>query len=431
MTYVALNKYVRDSGRLGFLITQSVFKTAGAGQGFRRFQLGDGTPLGVVLVDDMANLKPFAGASNRTAIVVLERGRPTEYPVQYSHWYKPGGGSVIPEDVTLQELQEEKIATYRQFYAEPVDETDLTSSWITGRRGALKAVKQVLGASDYRARAGTCTWLNGVYWLEIVGRQSSDLVAVSNLTESGKRKVESVQAVIEVDLLYPLLRLQDVHRWQAEPSAYILVTHRSGMGLKAIPENELEAHLPKSHRYLKRFEAELRTRSGYRRYFKETDPFYSIFNIGDYTFAPYKVVWPNIASELACAVVSDHEGKTVIPQHTVTLVGLDNAEEAHYVCAVANPSLVNFALQSYSQMGGKSFGTPHVLKNIRVPCYEPVRSTHRQLAALSQWAHAATAAGDAARVREIEVEIDRLAAELWGLSQQELEEIQRSLEELG
>ena len=42
----------------------------------------------------------------------------------------------------------------------------------------------------------------------------------------------------------------------------------------------------------------------------------------------------------------------------------------------------------------------------------------------------ATASGDAARVREIEAEIDRLAAELWGLSQQELEEIQRSLEEL-
>jgi len=36
----------------------------------------------------------------------------------------------------------------------------------------------------------------------------------------------------------------------------------------------------------------------------------------------------------------------------------------------------------------------------------------------------ATAAGDTARVREIEAEIDRLAAALWGLSQQELEEIQ-------
>lgn len=430
MTYVALDKYVRGNGRLGFLITQSVFKTAGAGQGFRRFRLGDGTPLGVVLVDDMADLKPFAGASNRTAIVVLERGRPTTYPVQYSHWYKPGGGSVIPEDVTLEDVTREKIATYRQFYAEPVDEADLTSSWITGRRQALKAVKEVLGTSDYQARAGTCTWLNGVYWLEIVGQQLGGLVVVSNLTKSGKRKVENVQTVIETDLLYPLLRGRDVHRWQATPSAYTLVTHEPGMGLRAIPEDEMEARLPKTYRYLKRFEAKLRSRSGYRRYFQETDPFYSMFNVGDYTFAAYKVVWPNIASELTCAVVSSHGEKTVIPQHIVTLVGLDNAEEAHFVCAVINSSPVNFTLQSYSQKGGKSFGTPHVLENIRVRCYDPTDSTHRQLAALSQEAHEATAAGDAAQVREIEAEIDHLAAELWGLSKQELEEIQRSLEEL-
>ncbi len=177
--------------------------------------------------------------------------------------------------------------------------------------------------------------------------------------------------------------------------------------------------------------SELRSRSGYRRYFKETDPFYSMFNIADYTFAPYKVVWPNIASELTCAVVSSHKGKTVIPQHIVTLVGLDDAEAAHFVCAVANSSPINFALQSYSQKGGKSFGTPHVLKNLFVPRYDPTNPTYHQLATLSQEAHAATAAGDAARVREIEVEIDRLAAELWGLNKQELEEIQRSLEELG
>jgi hypothetical protein len=66
-------------------------------------------------------------------------------------------------------------------------------------------------------------------------------------------------------------------------------------------------------------------------------------------------------------------------------------------------------------------------------------STQCQLAALSQQAHAATAAGDpsaaprasTARVREIEAEIDRLAAELWGLTEAEVREIQESLEELG
>ena len=48
----------------------------------------------------------------------------------------------------------------------------------------------------------------------------------------------------------------------------------------------------------------------------------------------------------------------------------------------------------------------------------------------SYWRHQATAAGDTARVREIETEIDRLAARLWGLTAAELKEIQESLQEL-
>jgi hypothetical protein len=50
-------------------------------------------------------------------------------------------------------------------------------------------------------------------------------------------------------------------------------------------------------------------------------------------------------------------------------------------------------------------------------------------AATSVWQMCAAAQGDTERVREIEAEIDQ-AAELGGLSEQELQEIQRSLEEL-
>ena len=39
--------------------------------------------------------------------------------------------------------------------------------------------------------------------------------------------------------------------------------------------------------------------------------------------------------------------------------------------------------------------------------------------------------GDAARVWEVEAEVDRLAARLWGLTDAELREIQESLAELG
>jgi len=115
----------------------------------------------------------------------------------------------------------------------------------------------------------------------------------------------------------------------------------------------------------------------------------------------------------------------------VTLVPMNDLQEAHYLCALINSSLADFAVQSYSTRGGKSFGTPHVLRTIAIPRYEPSSQSHRDLSDLSQAAHAATLAGDMARVREIEAEIDRLAAKLWGLTEAELQEIQESLAELG
>lgn len=426
MTYVALDKYVRPGGRLGFVITQSVFKTAGAGQGFRRFQLGDGTRLGVIAVDDMSSLKPFEGASNRTAIVILERGNATTYPVSYSHWYKPGGGSVIPEDISLDELSRDKIATYHQFVAQPVDEVDPTSPWISGRPRALKAVQKVLGSSPYRARKGITASVNGVFWVEILGPRPNGLLLVSNLTERAKRPIESVQATIEPDLLYPLLRGQEVGRWSSSVSARIIVTHEPGAKLKAIPESVMAANWPKTYQYLRSFDALLRTSAIYRRYFRETDPFYSMFNIGEYTFAPFKLVFREIAQGLTCSVVGSVDGRPIIPDHKLVLCPFDSENEAHYVCAALNSSAVRLAVNSYSIE--TQFST-HVFEYVTVPAFDLGNPAHRQLAALSTQAHEATTAGSTTRVHEVEAEIDAVVARLWGLTTEELAEIQRSLEE--
>jgi len=55
---------------------------------------------------------------------------------------------------------------------------------------------------------------------------------------------------------------------------------------------------------------------------------------------------------------------------------------------------------------------------------------HQGLAALSQRAHELAARGEKEKLWEVEEEIDRKAAQLWGLTGEELREIKRSLEEL-
>jgi hypothetical protein len=164
---------------------------------------------------------------------------------------------------------------------------------------------------------------------------------------------------------------------------------------------------------------------------KKGAPFYTMFSVGNYTFAPWKVVWPNIASSLEAAVIGYKDGKPILPQHIVTLVACENQQEAHYLCALINSTPLNFAARAYSQAGGKSFGDPHILENIRIPRFDPQNPLHQRLAELSEEAHSAALRDDDKRIREIEGEIDRLAAEIWGLSEEELREIQRNLKELG
>jgi len=443
MTYVAADRYLRDGGKLGFVITQSVWKTAGAGQGFRRFRLKqDGAHLRVLHVDDMSCLQVFEGASTRTSVFVLQKGQPTSYPVSYTFWKKTAAGR-LDYDSTLEEVTAQTRRL--EFFAIPVDAADLTSAWLTARRKALDAVRKVLGQSDYAAHAGVTTWANGVFWLETVEKRPDGLVVMRNVTEGAKREVEQVTVELESDLLYPLLRESDLRRWYARPVLTILMVQDSDTR-RGIDELTVQRRWPKTWTYLKRFEAPLRQRSGFLRYFTrqdkrgqvvETGPFYSMFNIGDYTFAPWKVVWPNMGDRLDAAVVSEHEGKVVIPQHIVTVLSLQSSEEAHYVAAVVNSLPFQFSAHSYSQSGGKSFATPQILENVRIPRCTLDNPIHRQLSALSQRAHElapAARGGDAAaqaELRQVEAQVDVTAASLWGLSDDELAEIRRSLAELG
>ena len=424
LTFVAADDYLRDGGKLGFIITQSLLKTSGAGQGFRRMKPASGVPLRVLFVDDMADLNPFEGASNRTAVIVVQKGQQTTFPVSYNHWSKKRSGRV-PEAASLDEVL--AMCRVRQLVAMPVDPLDVTSSWMSGRRRALEAAHKVLGQADYQARAGASTWMNGVYWLRVEESVPGG-VLVANLPETGKAALDAVQAVVEADLVYPLLRAGDVVRWRATPKYSILMV-QDPEKRRGYDEDWLKMSHPKTYAYLTRFRESLESRSGYKRYFDAGDPFYSMFNVADYTFAKHKVVFPSIGDELLCAVASAKEGRPIVPQHIVTMVGLDDEDEAHYVCACMNSTPARFTLEAYSQKGGKSFATPQALEHVKVPAFDPAQEIHARLATCSRRAHEAAQNEAGVRAASTEAEVDELAASLWGLTSKEMDDLRLSLAE--
>jgi len=418
----------------GFVITQTVFKTKGAGDGFRRFKLGDkGDDLRVLVVDDFSRLQPFEGATNRTAVMTCQRGQKTRYPVPYTLWHKGTGPARVDPDKSLKEVMAETVQT--QPLAQPVDGKKLTSPWMTATRGALKALQKVIGPAAYRAREGSNSGgLNGVHWIRILAKRPDGLVLAQNLWDVGRHKVKRVEKPIEPNLAYPLLRGRDVSQWTAEPSAHLIVSQDPKTRM-AYEEGWMKVELPLTYAYFKEFEKELWTRrSRSVRDLMKKSAFYAMYAVADYTFAPYKVVWREVAPGINAAVTSTHKSKhlgpkVVVPDHTLIMVPCQFENEAHFVCAILNSAPSRLVVKSYVAL----HPSPHVLQNIAVPEFDAGNPLHTRLAELSMLAHRLAASGepeDLEALVEVEEQVDQAAAQLWGITEPEMREIRHSLEQL-
>ncbi|MFY9619660.1 MAG: N-6 DNA methylase [Pyrinomonadaceae bacterium] len=424
-TYVAHDCYLDEGGRLGFVITQTVFKTKGGGEGFRTLQYqSDGktyylTPLSV---DDFSDFQPFEGATNRTAVIVV--GKSTKkftYPVPYLVW-KKHQKQRVSQDTSLEEIVSR--TSRKTFAAAPIVPDIPTSPWLTVPSEALSAVKKVLGQSAYDAKAGTCTWLNGVYWIRILEVLNDGNLLVENLHNVGRIEVSHVRTAIEPDLVYPLLRGRDVLRWRGEPSAHIILPNRTDK-LAGIAESEMKLQYPKTFAYLKSFEPQLKKRSGFRQYFKPTAPFYSIYNVGPYTLAPYKVVWREQSKEFQAANLGSVGGKPIVPDHKLMEVACYAEDEADYLTGLLGSSPCKLLVMSYVISTSTS---THVLEHLAVPKYDPKKDLHIELADLAKRCKMAAVRGE--DVSGVEGELDVLAARLWGIAETELRWIQTAWTEL-
>ncbi|MBM4040193.1 MAG: SAM-dependent DNA methyltransferase, partial [Planctomycetes bacterium] len=423
-TYSAVDNYLEDGGRLGFVITQTVFKTKGAGDGFRRLQFGRGkgrVVLRPVSVHDMSDFQPFEAATNRTAVFLCERHRRAfRYPVRYVAWRKR---RAVARDATLDEVV--AACDRREMRAVPVDQQAGTSPWLTAPPKALSGIKKVLGKSGYQAIAGCCSWLNGVYWVRVLQELPDGHVLIQNLHRVGKIRVEHIRWTVESALVYPLLRGRDVVRWCAQPVAHVLLVQdpekRSG-----IPEALMRRRYPKAFAYLKHFETQLRERSGYRKYYQPSDPFYSMYDVSEGTLAPWKVVWRDMGDTIQAAAMDKPDCRPIVPEHHVMMVPFTEARSAYYLAGALGSSPVKLAVASYTLTTGIS---AHVLEHIAVPAFRPSDTVHLRFADLSRQCHAARATNDTVTLGALEAEIDQAAAELWGITAAELEAIQAALKE--
>lgn len=347
MLFVArsLDSYLVEGGRLGFVITWTVFQSELAGRGFRRRYLPPDSSYSFTHIDDMSSLKVFEDATNQTSVLIAEKTNRQRKRIPITRW-RGLKTQTISTSLEIDNVKE--ITTRRNLYAEPVYPKDYVSPLLVMPRSGLDASLPFRGRSKYleTVRKGVDTrGGNGIYFVELIA-ENSGLIKVRNLPSEGrKRDLWQAEGWVESGSVKKLLRGEDVSPGQADPKSGILLFHdEDHISYPLTPEEALRS-FPKAHKYISQFESLLRSRHKFRNFDPTGDYWLGIYSVTSATLSKHKVVIREIARGMIAAPV---HGADIIPDHKLYIVPCETASEANLLAMVLNSRVVSYLVQSFS-----------------------------------------------------------------------------------
>ena len=394
LTFSAVDNWLKIGGRIGFLITGTVFKSDSA-KGFRLGVLPDTSGLRFDSIEDLTRIKPFPDAENEPAILLGSKVISAEEcafeKVPCLIWF-PKDKANIDTSLSLAEVLEK--VEIRGGIAAPV--SVFGSPLFIGDAEVFDEVSYLKGPSVYlpEAHRGIINDLARVYWVK-VEKYSPDTnrALVRTLTPEELPQAKIVKptygAWIEADVLYPLLRGRDVGRYCAEPCGwYQIIPNKHYRDFE--PEGVFAKKYPLTYSYLTGYAEFLAARSTYKRYQKDL-PIYSIFCVGEYSFKRFKVVWPEQQDpyKFRAAVISEFGDSLIpnlliVPDHKLYLIPVSTEDEGHYICGFLNSYPVRDWLGGF--LISRQIGTA-VFEYMGVPKYNPEIGLHKSVADISKKAH--------------------------------------------
>lgn len=392
ITYTTSDKWLSYGGRLIFVITQTHFQSPSS-QGFRSFKIKENAYLKPIFVEDLKELKPFPDAANKTVIVGFEKvDTPINpYPVPYTLWKaRKGHKKAIKDSLTAIDVYKgiERI----EMEANPVD--DIRSPWAVMGIGEFSKTESIRGKSEWiSGRKGVTADLNGIYMVEILDVDTKrNLVQIETRPQAGKKDIGIAKKFwIEPDSLYPMVKgAADFSEYKFKPkhNLYHLVPN-TGITKKYLLEAEdrLENDLPKTFDYLATYEDKLLDRSTYKARLSKY-AFYHIYNVGDYSFAPFKVMWAEQSGSFKAAVCSSKDvplmgERPYLPDHKVYFVDCYTKQDAYYICGLLNCELVKHYIESHTI----SIQVSNIFKHLELPKFDSSNKESKALADIAEKLH--------------------------------------------
>ncbi len=180
---------------------------------------------------------------------------------------------------------------------------------------AYRKFRELDGGSPY-------TWRSGL---------KHDASNVMEFSRRNGRFVNGLDEAVELEeeFLYPLLKSSDLGNRRATPRKVVLVTQRhTGDDTSSIRNTA-----PKTWRYLENHSKKLDSRKSS---IYQNRPRFSMFGIGEYSFAPWKVAISGLYKSFTFVVIPPENGRPVMVDDTCYSIPCKSGKEARLLCDLFN-----------------------------------------------------------------------------------------------
>ena len=162
---------------------------------------------------------------------------------------------------------------------------------------------------------------------------------------------------IEPDYVFPLLKSSDVGNGRTLPRKFVLVTQQS----TGQDTDTIRYTAPKTWAYLQAHADKLDSRKSS---IYQNRPRFSMFGIGAYSFAPWKVAISGLYNTFRFVVISPESGKPVMLDDTCYSIACISKEESCLIAELLNSEISQRFLRSLVFLDSKRPITTEVLRRI-------------------------------------------------------------------
>lgn len=158
-----------------------------------------------------------------------------------------------------------------------------------------------------------------------------DAAKVMELKKDDKRFVNGFGEPVDIEseYIYPLLKSSDLGNNRLLPRKYVIVTQRT-VGDETEP---IKSNAPRTWAYLEQYSSILDARKSI---IYQKRPRFSVFGIGDYSFAPWKVAISGLYKDIHFCTIGQHDSKPIMVDDTCYFIPCSSRDEALFISQQLN-----------------------------------------------------------------------------------------------